>query len=345
MKRVLLTGGLGYIGSHTAVVLADAGFEVVLYDNLSNSRRSVLDRLESITGIRFLFVEGDVRDTELLEDTLRSNLIEAVIHFAGLKAVGESVEQPLAYYDNNVVGTVSLARAMQNVGVHTLVFSSSATVYGDPQYLPIDEEHPALATSPYGRTKLYIEEMLEDLAKSDPKWRIACLRYFNPVGAHESGLIGEDPNGIPNNLMPYIVRVAAGSLPVLNVYGDDYDTPDGTGVRDYIHVMDSADGHLAVLQFLEGEIGWHVVNLGAGVGFSVLDMVRAFEAASGARVPYQVVGRRSGDVAECYANPVKAETQLRWRATRRVEDMCASAWAFRLNAEENMLRSASSRTD
>lgn len=332
MKRVLLTGGLGYIGSHTAVVLAEAGFDVVLYDNLSNSKRSVLDRLESITGVQFPFVEGDVRDTALLEDTLRSNSIEAVVHFAGLKAVGESVEQPLAYYENNVVGTLSLARAMQDVGVHTLVFSSSATVYGDPQVLPIDEEHPTAATNPYGRTKLHIEEMLEDLAKSDSNWRIACLRYFNPVGAHESGLIGEDPNGIPNNLMPYIAQVAAGSLPVLNVYGDDYDTPDGTGVRDYIHVMDLADGHRAALEFSEGKSGWHAFNLGTGVGFSVLDMVRSFEVASGARVPYQVVGRRSGDVAACYANPAKAEAQLRWRTTRGVEDMCASAWAFRSNA-------------
>ena len=331
MKRVLLTEGLGYIGSHTAVVLAESGFDVVLYDNLSNSKRSVLDRLETITGVRFPFVEGDVRDTALLEATLRSNSIEAVIHFAGLKAVGESVEQPLDYYDNNVVGTVSLARAMQNVGVETLVFSSSATVYGDPQVLPIDEEHPTAATNPYGRTKLHIEEMLEDLATPDPNWRIAYLRYFNPVGAHESGLIGEDPNGIPNNLMPYIAQVAAGALPVLNVYGDDYDTSDGTGVRDYIHVMDLAEGHRAALQFLEGESGCHVFNLGTEIGFGVSDMVRAFEVASGARVPYQVVSRRPGDVAACYANPAKAEAQLRWRTTRGVEDMCASAWAFRSN--------------
>ena len=328
MTRVLLTGGLGYIGSHTAVVLAEAGFEVVLYDNFSNSKRSVLDRLQSITGVRFPFVEGDVRDTALLEKILRAHRIDAVLHFAGRKAIGESVEQPLDYYDNNVVGTLSLARAMQSVGVSALVFSSSATVYGDPQYLPIDEEHPTAATNPYGRTKLHIEEMLVDLANSDSTWRIACLRYFNPVGAHKSGLIGEDPNGIPNNLMPYIARVATGSLPVLNVYGDDYDTPDGTGVRDYIHVMDLADGHRAALQFLDGESGWHAFNLGTGVGLSVLDMVRAFEVASGARVPYQVVSRRPGDVAACYANPAKAAAQLRWRTTRGVEDMCASAWAF-----------------
>ena len=333
MTRVLLTGGLGYIGSHTAVVLAESGFDVVLYDNFSNSKRSVLDRLQSITGVRFPFVEGDVRDTALLEKILRAHRIDAVLHFAGRKAVGESVEQPLDYYDNNVVGTLSLARAMQSAGVSALVFSSSATVYGDPQYLPIDEEHPTAATNPYGRTKLHIEEMLVDLANSDSTWRVACLRYFNPVGAHESGLIGEDPNGIPNNLMPYIARVAAGSLPVLNVYGDDYDTPDGTGVRDYIHVMDLADGHRAALQLLEGKSGWHAFNLGTGVGFSVLDMVRALEVASGARVPYQVVFRRPGDVAQCYANPAKAETQLPWRTTRGVEDMCGSAWSFRVNAD------------
>lgn len=269
MTRVLLTGGLGYIGSHTAVVLAEAGFEVVLYDNFSNSKRSVLDRLQSITGVRFPFVEGDVRDTALLEKILRAHRIDAVIHFAGRKAVGESVEQPPDYYDNNVVGALSLARAMQSVGVSALVFSSSATVYGDPQYLPIDEEHPTAATNPYGRTKLHIEEMLVDLANSDSTWRVACLRYFNPVGAHESGLIGEDPNGIPNNLMPYIARVAIGSLPVLNVYGDDYDTPDGTGVRDYIHVMDLADGHRAALQLLEGKSGWHAFNLGTDVEVTV----------------------------------------------------------------------------
>ena len=331
MKRVLLTGGLGYIGSHTAIALSGVGFNVILFDNLSNSKRDVLDRLETITGTRFPFIEGDVRDTALLEETFRAHQIDTVVHFAGLKAVGESVEQPLAYYENNVVGTVSLARAMQSVGIHTLVFSSSATVYGDPQVLPIDEKHPTAATNPYGRTKLHIEEMLEDLATPDPNWRIAYLRYFNPVGAHESGLIGEDPNGIPNNLMPYIAQVAAGALPVLNVYGDDYGTPDGTGVRDYIHVMDLAEGHRAALQFLEAESGWHAFNLGTGVGFSVLDMVRAFEVASGARVPYQVVSRRPGDVAACYANPAKAEAQLRWRTTRGVEDMCASAWAFRSN--------------
>ncbi len=328
MNRVLLTGGLGYVGSHTAVVLAEAGFEVVWYDNLINSKRSVLDRLESITGVRSPFVEGDVWDTDLLEETLGAHRTEGVIHFAGVKAVGESVGQPLAYCDNNVVSTVSLVRARQSVGVFTLVFSSSATVYGNPQYLPIDEEHPTSATNPYSRTKPHIEEMLADLGNLDSTWRVACLRYFNPVGPYESGLIGEDPNGIPNNLMPYIARVAAGSLPVLNVCGDDYDTPDGTGVREYIHVMDLAEGHRTALQFLKGEFGWHAFNLGLGVGFSVLDMVRAFEVASAESKPNQVVARRAGDVAECYANPAKAEAQMQWRAVRGLDEMCLSAWAF-----------------
>lgn len=328
VMRVLLTGGLGYIGSHAAVVLAGAGFDVVLYDNLSNSKRSVLDRIKDITGVSLPFVKADVRDTALLEKTLRVNSIEAVIHFAGLKAVRESVDNPLGYYSNNVGGAMSLVCAMQKSAVKTLVFSSSATVYGDPQYLPIDEEHPTEATNPYGRNKLHIEEMLEDLAKSDPSWRIACLRYFNPVGAHESGLIGEDPNGIPNNLVPYIVRVADGSLPILNIYGDNYDTPDGTGVRDYIQVMDVAEGHLSALQFLRKEFGWHAFNLGTGVGFSVLDMLRAFEAACGHDIPYRIEPRRSGDVARCYANPAKAKASFGWGASRGLDEMCASALAF-----------------
>lgn len=328
MKRVLLTGGLGYIGSHTAVALANAGFNVALFDNLSNSKRDVLDRLETITGIRFPFIEGDVRDTALLEETLQTHQIDAVVHFAGLKAVGESVEAPLSYYENNVVGTVSLLRAMTTVGLTSLVFSSSATVYGDPDYVPIDESHPRSATNPYGQTKLHIEDILRDLAQSDPRWRIACLRYFNPVGGHESGLIGDDPTGIPNNLMPYVARVANGSLPLLKVFGDDYDTPDGTGVRDYIHVMDLAEGHRAALEFLETETGWHAFNLGTGEGYSVLDMIRAFEAASGQHIPYQISPRRPGDIAQCYADPKKAEQVLNWRAMRGVEAMCASAWLF-----------------
>jgi UDP-glucose 4-epimerase len=328
LKRVLLTGGLGYIGSHTAVALADAGLNVALFDNLSNSKRDVLDRLETITGIRFPLIEGDVRDTALLEEALQTQQIDAVVHFAGLKAVGESVEAPLSYYENNVVGTVSLLRAMTTAGLTSLVFSSSATVYGDPDYVPIDECHPRSATNPYGQTKLHIEDMLQDLVHSDPRWRIACLRYFNPVGGHESGLIGDDPTGIPNNLMPYVARVAGGSLPLLKVFGDDYDTPDGTGVRDYIHVMDLADGHRAAIEFLETEAGWHAFNLGTGEGYSVLDMIRAFEAASGQYISYEISPRRPGDIAQCYADPKKAEQLLNWRAQRGVEAMCTSAWLF-----------------
>jgi UDP-glucose 4-epimerase len=331
MSRVLLTGGMGYIGSHTAVVLVEAGHEVVLYDNLCNSKVSVLGRLETITGKRLTFVEGDVRDTDKLEGSLKAYKIDAVIHFAGLKAVGESVEKPIDYYDNNVTGTISLLQAMRAVDVRTLVFSSSATVYGDPQYLPLDETHPTSATNPYGRSKLQIEEILADVANSDTSWRIACLRYFNPVGAHDSGLIGEDPNDTPNNLMPYIAQVATGKLPKLNVFGDDYDTKDGTGVRDYIHVMDLAEGHKAALGFLEQESGWHAINLGTGTGYSVLEMVKAFEAASKQAVPYHVAARRAGDIASCYAKADKAKQQLAWQATRTLEDMCASTWAFQSN--------------
>jgi len=331
MSNVLLTGGMGYIGSHTAVELAEAGHEVVLYDNLCNSKISVLDRLETITGKRFPFVEGDVRDAAKLEETLKAYRIDAVNHFAGLKAVGESVEKPIEYYDNNIVGTVSLLKAMRAADVKTLVFSSSATVYGDPQYLPLDESHPTSATNPYGRSKLHIEEMLADIAKSDASWRIACLRYFNPVGANDSGLIGEDPNDIPNNLMPYIAQVASGKLPKLNVFGNDYDTPDGTGVRDYIHVMDLAEGHSAALCFLENHAGWHAINLGTGTGYSVLKMVQAFETASQKSVPYVIAPRRSGDIASCYAKADKAKEQLGWKAKRTLEDMCASTWKFQSN--------------
>jgi UDP-glucose 4-epimerase len=331
MSRVLLTGGMGYIGSHTAVVLSEAGHEVVLYDNLCNSKISVLDRLETITGKRFSFIEGDVRDAAKLEETLKEHCIGAVIHFAGLKAVGESVEKPIEYYDNNIVGAVSLLKAMRAADVKTLVFSSSATVYGDPQYLPLDESHSTSATNPYGRSKLHIEEMLADVAKSDASWSIGCLRYFNPVGAHESGLIGEDPNDIPNNLMPYIAQVASGKLPKLNVFGNDYDTPDGTGVRDYIHVMDLADGHGAALRFLESHTGWHAINLGTGTGYSVLEMVTAFESASQQTVPYVIAPRREGDIASCYAKADKAKEQLGWNAKRTLEDMCESTWKFQSN--------------
>ena len=330
--NILLTGGMGYIGSHAAVVLTEAGHKVVLYDNLSNSKSTVLDRLESITGKRLIFIEGDVRDTPKLEQTLADHKINAVIHFAGLKAVGESVEKPIEYYENNVTGTISLLKAMRSANVKTLVFSSSATVYGDPQYLPLDEQHPTSATNPYGRSKLQIEEILADLAKSDPEWCIACLRYFNPVGAHESSLIGEDPNDIPNNLMPYIAQVAKGEIPYLNVFGDDYDTPDGTGVRDYIHVMDLAEGHLAALKKLEELVAdsaqMRTYNLGTEMGYSVLEMVHAFEKASGQRVAYKITERRSGDIATCYAKAEKARNELEWGAKCTLEQMCSSIWKF-----------------
>jgi UDP-glucose 4-epimerase len=326
--NILLTGGTGYIGSHTAVVLSQLGYQVVLYDNLSNSSDTVLEKLEQITEQQIPFVKGDVRNTELLRNTLDSHSINAVIHFAGQKAVGESVEKPVDYYANNVQGTISLLQAMQLAQIKTLVFSSSATVYGQPQYLPLDENHPTHAINPYGRSKLHIEEMLNDLAASDASWRIVCLRYFNPVGAHESGHIGEKPNSVPNNLMPYIAQVASGVRPVLTVFGGDYPTKDGTGVRDYIHVMDLAEGHAAALNFLSQATGCHVINLGTGKGYSVLEMVQAFEDTSGSQVPYKIVDRRAGDVAACYADPKMAIERLNWRAKRTLQDMCTSSWHF-----------------
>lgn len=326
--NVLLTGGTGYIGSHTAVVLSQLGHQVVLYDNLSNSHDSVLEKLTQITGQKMRLIRGDVRDTELLRNTLIFHSIDAVIHFAGLKAVGESVDKPIDYYANNVQGTISLLQAMQSEQIKTLVFSSSATVYGEPKYLPLDENHPTNTTNPYGRCKLHIEEMLNDVATSDHHWRITCLRYFNPAGAHESGLIGENPNGVPNNLMPYIAQVAAGQRTELSVFGGDYPTQDGTGVRDYIHAMDLAEGHAAALNFLLQNTGWHAINLGTGKGYSVLEMVAAFEKASSRKVPYTLVARRAGDVAECYANPKKAGELLNWVANRTLEEMCTSTWQF-----------------
>lgn len=326
--NILITGGAGYIGCHTALVLCQLGHDVVLLDNLSNSSERVLDKLFQITGKQLPLIKGDTRNTALVTEVLRSNHIDAVLHFAGLKAVGESVAKPLSYYANNVHGTLSLLEAMQASAIKTLVFSSSATVYGQPQYLPLDEGHPTSVTNPYGRSKLQIEEILNDVAISDPEWRIACLRYFNPVGAHDSGLIGENPNGVPNNLMPYIAQVAAGQQNELSVFGNDYPTPDGTGVRDYIHVMDLAEGHVAALDLLSKATGWHAINLGTGKGYSVLEMVNAFEKASGRKVPYQLVARRAGDVAECYAKPQKANEVLRWTAKRSLDDMCASTWNF-----------------
>ncbi|WP_312301116.1 UDP-glucose 4-epimerase GalE [Diaphorobacter nitroreducens] len=326
---ILVTGGAGFIGTHTCAALADAGIPTLLLDNFSNSRRSVLDRLARITGKPVACVEGDVRDAQLLRQLFASHPIEGVIHFAALKAVGESVREPLRYYENNVAGTVSLLRAMQAAGVRTLVFSSSATVYGDPASLPIREDFPLSATNPYGWSKLMMEQVLADVDHAEPgQWRIARLRYFNPVGAHESGLIGEDPRDIPNNLMPYVAQVATGQREVLSVYGGDYPTPDGTGVRDYIHVCDLAEGHVAALRYLRAHPGLLTVNLGTGRPVSVLEMVRGFEQASGRAVPYQVVARRPGDVAACWADPALAERLLGWRARRDVQAMCRDAWRW-----------------
>ena len=330
--NILLTGGAGYIGSHTAVVLAQAGHRVVLYDNYSNSKPTVVQRLQDILGKPLKAIEGDVRDTELLTSVLKEEQIDAVIHFAGLKAVGESSQKPIAYYSANVQGTISLLQAMERAQIYRIVFSSSACVYGDPQYLPIDEAHPTVPTNPYGRNKLQIEQLLQDVAQSDvgkqARWQIANLRYFNPVGAHVSGLIGEDPQGIPNNLMPFVAQVAVGKLPQLQVFGNDYPTPDGTGVRDYIHVMDLAQGHLAALDYLNEHYGFNTFNLGTGQGYSVLQMVHAFERASGNTIAYQMQGRRAGDIASCYAKADKALQELHWHTERNLEDMCASAWKW-----------------
>ena len=328
---VFVTGGAGYIGSHTCVELLDAGCDVTVFDNFSNSHPEALARVEQITGKKLHLVRGDCRDRASLVAALRESEASAVIHFAGLKAVGESVTQPLAYYDNNVAGTLRLLEAMGECGVRILVFSSSATVYGDPIRLPITEGHPLSATNPYGRTKLMIEEILRDLHRSDSSWRIGLLRYFNPVGAHASGLIGEDPQGTPNNLLPFVAQVAVGRRAFLNVWGHDYPTPDGTGVRDYIHVVDLALGHLKALRILEQSqerAECLTVNLGTGTGYSVLDIVRAFEHASGRSVPYKIAPRRPGDIASCYADPQQAYELLGWRAERGLSAMCADAWRW-----------------
>ena len=330
--NLLLTGGTGYIGSHTALVLSELGHKVVLLDNLSNSSEIVLEKLKQISGSAFSFVKGDIRDTELIKQTLNHFDIESVFHFAGLKSVGESVIDPMDYYSNNVQGTINLIDAMRAQSIKSLVFSSSATVYGAPQYLPIDELHPTSATNPYGRTKLHIEEILRDLASSDDEWSIASLRYFNPVGAHESGLIGEMPKGIPNNLMPYIAEVAIGKSKELQVFGDDYATTDGTGVRDYVHVMDIAQGHAAALDFLNSNVGFHAINLGTGEGISVLEIVHSFEEACSKKIPYRVVSRRPGDIDACYANAQKAAFQLNWKAERTLKEMCESAWKYQQSA-------------
>jgi len=325
---ILLTGATGYIASHTWLALQQAGFDVVGVDNFSNSSPLVLDRLAELGGKAPVFVQADVGDASALAAVFSQHRIDAVVHFAAFKAVGESTRMPLAYYRNNLGGLVNVAQALQDHGVHRLVFSSSATVYGQPDVLPILETAPLSATNPYGTTKLMGEEMLRELERCSPQWRIACLRYFNPVGAHPSGRIGEDPRGIPNNLMPYVTQVAVGKRPFLQVFGGDYDTPDGTGVRDYIHVMDLAEGHVAAVRHLLERDASVTVNLGTGQGYSVLEVIHAFEQASGRSVPYQIVDRRPGDVAACYADPSKARAVLGWSATRGLPDMCADAWRW-----------------
>ncbi len=329
--KILVTGGTGYIGSHTCLALLSAGIEPVILDNLCNSKVTVLGRIEAITGKLPIFYQGDMRDPKLLEKIFTEHDIAGVIHFAALKAVGESTQKPFEYYENNIIGTLTLLGAMRKAGCHRLIFSSSATVYGDPIAVPIQEHFPRSTMSPYGRTKLMIEEMLEDLQKAEPEWSITLLRYFNPIGAHESGSMGEDPQGIPNNLMPYITQVAIGRRDCLNIFGNDYPTKDGTCVRDYIHVMDLAEGHVKALQECREKTGLHIYNLGTGQGVSVLEMVHAFAKASGLEITYQMTDRRPGDVAECWADPAKAERELGWKATRSLDDMTRDSWRWQKN--------------
>jgi len=328
---ILVTGGAGYIGSHTVVLLIEAGYEVVVYDNFSNSNATSIKRVKQITNTSIPLIQGDIRDTDGLQKVFDSYDIEAVIHFAGLKAVGESVEKPLKYYDNNIVGTIKLCEVMAKNGCKSIIFSSSATVYGDPHTTPIKENFPTSATNPYGRSKLFIEEILKDLYISDNEWKVVLLRYFNPVGAHPSGTIGEDPSSIPNNLMPYITQVAIGKLKCLNIFGDDYDTHDGTGVRDYIHVMDLANGHLKALQKLDSFDQVMTINLGTGQGYSVLDMVKAFAKASNRDIPYTIAPRRAGDIAKCYADASYAKEVLGWSASRDLKQMCEDSWRWQSN--------------
>ncbi len=324
--NILVTGGAGYIGSHTCVQLLDAGYDIAVLDNLDNSCEESLNRVKQITGKDFKFYEVDLLDYEATDKVFAENKFDAVIHFAGLKAVGESCRIPLRYYHNNITGTLNLLDIMNKHNVKKIVFSSSATVYGDPHTVPIKEDFPLSCTNPYGQTKLDIEYILKDLSKSDPEWGVILLRYFNPVGAHESGMIGEDPNGIPNNLIPYISQVAIGKLECLSVFGDDYDTKDGTGVRDYIHVVDLADGHIKALEKIKDNTGVFIYNLGTGVGYSVLDMVKAFSKACGKDVKYKIVDRRPGDIASCYADPAKAKAELGFEATHNLDDMCRDTW-------------------
>ncbi len=329
---ILVTGGAGYIGSHTCIELINAGYEVVVVDNLYNSCEESLRRVEKIVGKEIKFYEADIRDGEAMKKIFKEQQIDAVIHFAGLKAVGESVAKPLEYYDNNIAGTLVLCDAMRNAGVKNIIFSSSATVYGDPAFIPITEECPkGQCTNPYGWTKSMLEQILTDLHTSDPEWNVVLLRYFNPVGAHESGTIGENPKGIPNNLMPYITQVAVGKREFLGVFGDDYDTHDGKGVRDYIHVVDLALGHVKALKKIEEKAGVCVYNLGTGNGYSVLDMVKAFGEACGKELPYKIQARRPGDIATCYADPAKAKAELGWEATKGLAEMCADSWRWQSN--------------
>lgn len=330
--KVLVTGGMGYIGSHTCIQMIEAGIEPIILDNLGNSKVAVLDRIEALTQVRPVFYQGDIRDEAFLDIIFAEHTISSVIHFAGLKAVGESVAKPLEYYDNNVNGSLVLARSMRKANVKSIVFSSSATVYGDPAIVPITENSPTGATTnPYGRSKYMVEECFSDLFDAENDWSITLLRYFNPVGAHPSGTMGEDPQGIPNNLMPFIAQVAVGRRESLSVFGNDYPTPDGTGVRDYIHVMDLADGHIAALKAVGEKLGLHIYNLGTGKGSSVLEMVEAFAQASGKPVPYTLCPRRAGDIAECWASTEKAEKELGWKATRNVMEMSADTWRWQSN--------------
>lgn len=330
--KILVTGGAGYIGSHTCVELLNAGYDVVVLDNLCNSSEKSLQRVEQITGKKVTFYKADILDREALNHIFDSEKIDAIIHFAGLKAVGESVQKPLEYYQNNISGTLVLTDVMRNHGVKNIIFSSSATVYGNPQFIPITEECPkGTCTNPYGWTKSMLEQILTDIQFADKEWNVILLRYFNPIGAHKSGLIGENPNGIPNNLMPYITQVAVGKLKELGVFGNDYDTPDGTGVRDYIHVVDLAVGHVKALRKIEEKAGLCVYNLGTGVGYSVLDIVKNFEEATGVKIPYQIKERRAGDIAVCYADATKAKEELGWVAERGIKEMCEDSWRWQSN--------------
>lgn len=328
--KILVTGGAGFIASHTNVELLNAGYEVVVVDNLINSSRKSIDRVEELTGKKITFYEEDLLNEKALDDIFDKEKIDSVIHFAALKAVGESCEIPLRYFDNNLTGTLNLLKVMEKHNVKSLVFSSSATVYGKPKTVPIKEDFPLSVSNPYGRTKLITEDMLRDIYKSDNEWNIAILRYFNPIGAHESGRIGENPNGIPNNLLPYVAKVAAGQLECVNVFGDDYDTPDGTGVRDYIHISDLAEGHIKALQKLSEHPGLVTYNLGTGVGYSVLEIIKSFEKACGKKIPYKIAPRRAGDIDMCYADPLKAKEELGWEAARGIDKMCEDAWRWQV---------------